>query len=777
MIDKLTVDKIYDAAQIVDVVSDFVTLKKRGVNYVGLCPFHEDSSPSFYVSPSKNICKCFACGEGGTSVQFIMKHEQASYHDALRYLAKKYGVEIKERELSDEEKRMQSDRESMMIVNGWAQKFFSSRLLEHAEGNTIGMPYFVERGFREDIVRKFQLGYSLGKRDDLYRNAMEHGFNEEYLLKTGLVYKRDDGSVVDRFYGRVLFPVHTLSGKVVAFGGRVLGKKDKVAKYVNSPDSEIYHKSNELYGIFFARQAIAKADKCYLVEGYTDVISMHQAGIENVVASSGTALTHGQIRLIHRFTKNITVLYDGDAAGIKAAIRGVDMLLEEGMNVKIVLLPEGEDPDSYARTHNSFDFALYMEQSEVDFIRFKAKLLLKDAGNDPIKRATLIRDIMESVAVIPDSIIRSVYIKECSHLLDEREQLLIDEVMKIRSRNKSSGQAQREREQRAAAAAAARSAAAATAAESAPQAIEKAPEGAKNLPSGDGKAETSVFIPPSGDGKVETGVFVSPSGDGKVETSVFVSPSADGRFSAGVSASPSPESGSQGAVGAFAHHSAHYPYRKFEAALIRYVVRTGERPLFSMEEDGVVRILKLAEYIRMQLSCDNIDMQVPIYKQILDEAVEQCADNTFVASRHFLMHADLAVSRLAVDMMSDRYQLSKHFDKKPDVPPLTEEELSEAEAKMTAEERLSREKQLAKDEARRAEEEQRELESHVVHDILVLKDAYVKHEINEINRQIKLFQSDEEKVLELMTKRMSLDKMKRALNKELGERIIIGIIK
>ena len=375
MIDQPTIDRILDAANIVDVVSDFVTLRRRGVNLVGLCPFHDDKSPSFYVSPAKNICKCFACGEGGTPVHFIMKHEQLTYYDALRYLAKKYNIEIKERELSDEEKRVRNDRESMFIVNEWALKYFTNLLYNHVDGQTIGMRYFAERGFREDTIKKFQLGYSLDVRDALYNEAIRNGYKKEYLEKTGLIVTHDNGSVSDRFRGRVMFPVFTLSGKVVAFGGRVLKKDEKTAKYVNSPESDIYHKSNELYGIYFAKQAIVKADKCFLVEGYTDVISMHQSGVENVVASSGTALTEGQIRMIRRFTNNITVLYDGDAPGIKAAIRGIDMLLEAGMNIKVVLLPDGEDPDSYAKSHSASEFAEYIKGAETDLIRFKTKLL------------------------------------------------------------------------------------------------------------------------------------------------------------------------------------------------------------------------------------------------------------------------------------------------------------------------------------------------------------------------------------------------------------------
>lgn len=701
MVDKLTIDKIYDAAQIVDVVSEFVTLKKRGVNFVGLCPFHEDSSPSFYVSPSKNICKCFACGEGGTSVQFVMKHEQVSYYEALHYLAKKYGIEIKERELSDDEKRMRSDRESMLVVNSWAQKFFSSRLYEHEEGKSIGLTYFVERGFREDIIRKFQLGYGLGKRDDLYRSALKQGFNENYLLKTGLVYKRDDGTMADRFHGRVIFPVHTLSGKVVAFGGRILGKKDKVAKYVNSPDSEIYHKSYELYGIYFSKQAIVKADKCYLVEGYTDVISMHQTGVENVVASSGTSLTHGQIRLIRRFTNNVTVLYDGDAAGIKAAIRGIDMLLEEGMNIKIVLLPEGEDPDSFARSHNSFDFTLFIKEHEVDFIRFKAGLLLKDAGNDPMKRATLIKDMMESVAVIPDNIVRSVYIKECSHLLDEREQVLIDEVIKIRGRRKSAAQTAKEREQ------------------NTPPPNEY-PQGKPGNSTEPGAAETS-----------DTG-----TADGAEPATKTAEVKLRPRY---------------------------YPFKKYESALTRYVVRYGERVLFLVDnpEGGDELVVRVAEYIQQELAGDDIEIQVPVFKQMLDEAVAQCQEAGFVASRYFLAHPDFEISKLAADMMSSKYQLSKHFGGEEVVA-----------LKQTT---LTEEQQQAENEALKMEKEREQLERWVMHDLFVLKNAHVKYEIDEITKQIKELQSDDARVMDLLKKRMELDKVKRLLSKELGDRIVTGI--
>ena len=433
MIDQATIDRILDAAQIVDVVSEFVTLRRRGVNYIGLCPFHNEKTPSFSVSPSKGLCKCFSCGKGGNVVHFIMEHEQLSYYEALKWLAKKYNIEIKERELTTEEKQAQSLRESLFVVNQFASEYFQNILYNDIDGQRIGMTYLRGRGFRDDIIKKFQLGFSTESHDALAKAAIQKGFKEDYLVKTGLCYRKDDGSLRDRFWGRVIFPVHTLSGKVVAFGGRVLSAatKNVQMKYVNSHESEIYHKSRELYGIYFAKQAIVRQDRCFLVEGYTDVISMHQSGIENVVASSGTALTSEQIRLIHRFTNNITMLYDGDGAGIKASLRGIDMLLEEGMNIKVCLLPDGDDPDSFARKHNATDYQAYINGHEVDFIRFKTNLLMEEAGKDPIKRASLISSIVKSISVIPDAIVRSVYIRECSQLLQMEEKILVEATAKL----------------------------------------------------------------------------------------------------------------------------------------------------------------------------------------------------------------------------------------------------------------------------------------------------------------------------------------------------------
>ncbi len=425
MIDKATIDKIMDAANIVDVVSEFVTLRKAGVNYKGLCPFHDEKTPSFVVSPSKGYCHCFSCGKGGNVVGFIMEHEQMTYPEALRWLAKKYNIEIHERELTDDEKREQSERESLFIINEWAQNYFRENLLDTERGKAIGLAYFRSRGFRDDTINSFKLGYAMPERDALAKAALAKGFKEQFLVDTGLCYRKEDGTLQDRYAGRVIFPVHTVTGRVVAFGGRILDNNKKAAKYVNSPESLIYHKSNELYGIFQAKHAITKQDRCYLVEGYIDVTSMHQSGVENVVASSGTSLTTGQIRLIRRFTSNITVLYDGDAAGIHASIRGIDMLLAEGMNVKVLLLPDGDDPDSFARKHPAQEFRDYIEAHQTDFIEFKTNLLLKGV-TDPVKRSEAISSIVKSVSVIQDQIMRATYLAECAHRLGMSEATLIN---------------------------------------------------------------------------------------------------------------------------------------------------------------------------------------------------------------------------------------------------------------------------------------------------------------------------------------------------------------
>lgn len=430
MIDKGTIQRILDATDIVDVVKEFVTLHKAGVNYKGLCPFHNEKTPSFTVSPSKQLCKCFSCGVGGNAVHFLMKLEQMTYPEAIKWLGKKYNIEVVEKELTDEEKLLQSERESLFAVNEWANKYFQDNLHNNVDGIAKGLAYFRARGFRDDIIKKFQLGFSLEDKESMTKTALAHGFKQEFLIKTGLSYLTDDNKLFDRYHGRVIFPVHTVSGKIVAFGGRILNSDKKLAKYVNSPESDIYSKSHQLYGLYEAKNAIVRHGNCYLVEGYTDVISMQQCGIENVVASSGTSLTEGQIRLLHRFTNNITILYDGDAAGIKASLRGIDMLLAEGLNIKVLLLPDGEDPDSFSRKNNAQEFQNYIEQHQVDFIKFKTDLLLDIATKDPIKKAEVITDIVKSISVIPNNIVRQMYITECASKLSVSENLIINEINK-----------------------------------------------------------------------------------------------------------------------------------------------------------------------------------------------------------------------------------------------------------------------------------------------------------------------------------------------------------
>jgi len=437
MIDQSTVTRIFDASEISDVVSDFVTLKKRGVNYLGLCPFHNEKTPSFTVSPAKGIYKCFGCGKGGNSVNFIMEHEHLDYVGALKYLAKKYHIDVVEQELSPEQEKQKNDRESMMIVNSFAQKSFSHNLYQHQQGMAVGMSYLRERGFRDDIIKKFELGFCLEDWEAFSKQATNSGYKREYLVKTGLSIDKEN-RLLDRFRGRVIFPIHGIAGRVLAFGGRILKNDKKAAKYLNSPESEVYHKSRVLYGIFQAKKSIVQNDKCFLVEGYTDVLSFHQAGIENVVASSGTALTPDQIRLIKRFTNNVTIIYDGDTAGIKASLRGIDLILEQEVNAKVLLLPEGEDPDSFSRTMGASDLVDYIDRNESDFILFKAKLLLDDAKGDPVKRANLIVDILRSIEKMSPPT-RPPYIKECSRILNVDERTLYSELNKTEKKRRESG--------------------------------------------------------------------------------------------------------------------------------------------------------------------------------------------------------------------------------------------------------------------------------------------------------------------------------------------------
>lgn len=684
MIDRATIDRIQDAAQIVDVVSDFVTLKKKGVNYVGLCPFHDDRTPSFSVSPSKNICKCFSCGEGGTAVHFIMKHEQLSYYEALKYLARKYNIEVRERELTDEEKVQASERESMFIINDYARTYFQNILHTNNEGRNVGLTYFKERGFRDDIIKKFELGYALEQRDALSSDALRLGYKKDLLIKTGLVAGGENNSpLYDRFRGRVIFPVHTLSGKVVAFGGRILRKSDKLAKYVNSPESEIYSKSRELYGLYFAKRAIVKEDRCFMVEGYTDVLSMHQAGIENVVSSSGTALTTGQIRLIRRFTQNMTVLYDGDAAGISAALRGIDLLLEEGMNVKVVLLPEGEDPDSFARKQNAESFNNFIAKNEVDFIRFKAQLLLNETQNDPVKRAGLIANIVESIAHIPDGIKRSVYIKDSANLLQISEKLLVQEVNKVRLKKYDQQK----------------------------RAIRPSLRNTSSKP--EQQTATSSQTP----SHKELDKDISH----KKSRIYFI-----------------------------------------EREIIRYIIRYGMTMVFQRfekkkQKDGkqskeidvlVEEGSSVIEFIHFDLERDNIKITDPIFLTIFEEAYEKSAQENFDPAKYFISHPNSDVSKIATEMLSDKYQLSKIHAK-------TLGEDSNDEKSRLLEENL--------------------LEILVPRSTTELKNVYVMQQIARVMKKIKEAERSNnfEEILTLLDEKIKLEEIKKVLAKMLGEKVII----
>ncbi len=638
MIDQATIDRILDAAQIVDVVSEFVTLRRRGVNYIGLCPFHNEKTPSFSVSPSKGLCKCFSCGKGGNVVHFIMEHEQLSYYEALKWLARKYNIEVKERELTEEEKQASNLRESLFVVNQFASEYFQNVLYNVEEGQRIGMTYLRSRGFRDDIIKKFQLGYSTDNRDALARTAIEKGYKPEFLEKTGLCYRKDDGTLRDRFWGRVIFPVHTLSGKVVAFGGRVLNAatKNVQMKYVNSPESEIYHKSRELYGIYFAKQAMVRQDRCFLVEGYTDVISMHQSGIENVVASSGTALTSDQIRLIHRFTNNITVLYDGDGAGIKASIRGIDMLLEEGMNVKVCLLPDGDDPDSFARKHNATEYQAYINDHEVDFIRFKTDLLIEEAGKDPIKKANLITSIVKSISVIPDSITRNVYIRECSEMLRMEERVLVNAVGKLKEQADENRKKEEQRKEYRARL----------------QAEQQATQQvAVSTPPADAEVSSALASLSGADAPIESivpGDELPPMPEeGGVDSSYPPAPVEDNYISF------IPAEGNEEEL-----------FYKQEVDLMRMLIRYGEKVMCMAEdEEGNEIPVTVAEYIAEGLHNDSLGFHIALHRRVLNECVAHIHDSGFCAERYFVSHLDPEVSKLAAEMASDRYVLSKYHSR------------------------------------------------------------------------------------------------------------------
>jgi DNA primase len=566
MIDHATIERIIDAAEISDVVSDFVTLRKRGVNMLGMCPFHNEKTPSFTVSPAKGIFKCFGCGKAGNSVNFIMEHESLSYPEALKWLAKKYHIDVVEHEDSDEQKQLNDERESLMIVSGFAQKYFTRYLWEENEGRTIGLSYFRERSFRDDILKKFEVGFAPDGKRPFTEAAQKEGYKIDFLEKTGLTIKRDDW-MRDRFAGRVMFPIHNLAGRVIAFGGRILKEDKNAAKYLNSPESEIYHKSKVLYGIFQAKREISKTEKCYLVEGYTDVLSMHQAGIENVVASSGTALTADQIRLIKRFTPNVTIIYDGDEAGIKASLRGIDLVLEEGMNVKVLLLPTGEDPDSFAKKMGASGYLNYIKENETDFIQFKTRLLLKSTENDPVAKAKLITDVIRSVAVIPDTITRSVYIKECSKLLDVNEDVLYNEVQKQKRKQNDDFKTNEIRQQT--------------------RILARQPEIPKEVKPGEFLEEELVFL--------------------------------------------------------------------------RFLLKFNKLPLFELEGENPneIELISVGEFMISELENDELISQNELFKIIFEEVKDNLDNKSFDSWKHFIYHANSEVSKLATNLLSDKHNESK----------------------------------------------------------------------------------------------------------------------
>lgn len=587
MIPRETIDRIFEAVKVEEVVGSYVTLKKRGANLLGLCPFHHEKTGSFTVSPSKGIFKCFGCGKAGNAVGFIMEIEQCSYIEAIRQLAQRYHITIEERELTQEERQRQDDRESMFVVNDFSNKWFQAQLHDTQDGTAVGMAYLRQRGIREDVIRKFQLGYSPEKAK-LWEAAKQAGFQDTYLVNnpdtqigTGVCLKDEQGRLFDRFRGRVIFPFFSVSGKVTGFAGRLIKQSDKAGKYVNSPTSILYEKKHELYGFYQAKQAIKREDCCYLVEGQLDVIQLVQSGIENVVASGGTALTYPQVRLIHRFTENVTILYDGDNAGIKAALRGIDMMLEEGVNVKVVLLPEGEDPDSFARQRNATEVLGYIQQHQTDFIRFKTQLLSEDAGNDPVKRADMITQIVQSIAIIPDIIKRQIYTKDCASTLNIHENILIRKVIELRKKHLN--------EQR------------------------------KKIP-------TKLQSPDHQSNDME------PQSQQVAQTQMT-----EERMK-----TPAKSSKEQNIEN-----------------LIQIIIRYGEQVLFQLE----ATVIRTGEYIINELRRDSITIDNPLYQLILDEYMAHYQEPNWVAAKYFQHHPKAEVSQFAVDMLADKYELSRMYSK------------------------------------------------------------------------------------------------------------------
>ena len=733
MIDQSTIDRIIDAANIVDVVSEYVTLRRAGASYKGLCPFHDDKTPSFYVSPAKGLCKCFSCGKGGNSVHFIMEQEQLTYYEALKFLAKKYGIEVKERELTDEQKQSQSERESMFAVNEWASNYFHQTMLNHQDGRAVGLAYFRSRGFRDDIIERFRLGFCLSQNDAMAKEAKKKGYKEEYLVKTGLCYRRDDGTLRDKYWGRVMFPWFSVSGKVTAFGGRVLDARTKGVsqKYINSPESEIFHKSNELYGIFQAKKAIVKEDRVYMVEGYTDVISMHQCGVENVVANSGTALNEAQIRLLHRFTSNITLLYDGDSAGIHAALRGTDMLLAEGMNVKILLLPDGDDPDSFARKHNATEFRQYVEANQTDFIIFKTNLLLGDAGRDPLKRAQLIKDIVKSISVIPEEIVRSTYLHECSELLGADEAMLIRETNKNRKAELERIQKEKERERE----------------------RQKLKENNPQQRESDFAHTNDGLVPPPPPAPEDVPPY-DPDSIPPADTDIPL-PIDAGEIPPPQEPIDRPPFGEESHIFATKTSKDEARFIGLERLIMTIVARHGEQPITVQDAEGNNIQISIAQYVESELTNDGLQFRSPLYALMLNETAAHSADPGFVASRYLLNNPSLDISREAANLLSEQYHLSKSEDKKDD----------EADDEAN--------------EAKRAEEEmQRTLitaTNTISRLLLDYKYTFIENELRTVSKLLTdpSVINNPERCNEVMQQYITLSNIQRELAKHLGDRVFV----
>ena len=628
MIDQQTVDRIFDAADIYDVVSEYVTLRRSGASYKGLCPFHDDKTPSFYVNPARGICKCFSCGKGGNAVTFIMEIEQMTFTDALRHLAKRYNIEIKEEAPSKEELKLRGEREKMLAANEWASQFFYNNLMNTPEGQAVGLAYFRNRGFRDDIIEKFRLGYAPDKWDALSKEAQKKGFKDEVLVSTSLAYKKDNGQLNDKFRGRVMFPWFSLSGQVLAFGGRVLDARTKGVnqKYINSNDSEIYHKQRELYGLFQAKRQIAKEQQVYMVEGYTDVLSMHQCGIENVVANSGTALNDAQIRLLKRFTDNITLIYDGDEAGIHAALRGTDMLLAQNMNVKVLLLPDGDDPDSFARKHNAQQFREYVTQNQTDFIIFKINHLLSQASNDPRKRSEVTESILQSISVIPDEIVRSTYLHECSEMMNMDEQMLLRRCLQLIRQHREQKQKEKEREQQRLEYLEKKKQAGET-----PAAVEAQTNGQPQV--GDVPQAMQQDIPEETNSQTQLETIAPP-----------VQPTTPPMDAYQPQAEQTNDKDMAKILG-------------METLIMRMIVRYGEFKLIFEDADGEKTQVPVARFVKEELEVDGMNFQNQMYVRMMDSILGRVDDAEFSCSKFFLTSTDLEVSAFAANMLNDKYQL------------------------------------------------------------------------------------------------------------------------